>query len=592
MEPQLEPLTTAPVAENNETQTKPEPLTKEQIVGQMIEIAGKNAADITREEVNRLKLLFYAIRHDEVAAQKKEFCSIEGNNPDDFQPEPDAAEEQFKNAYGTIKEKKAALAAEQEAERIENLNRKNDIIAQITAAAEETDSVHLHIDRVRELQQEFKAVGEVPATEVSDTWKRYQQATETFYDRLKVNKDLRDLDFKKNLELKTLIIDETAKLVDEPDVVVAFRRLQDLRDKWRETGPVAKEFREEIWNRFSDLVTEINKRHQAFFEERKAMERTNENAKTAIIAQLEEIKTDALTSFAAWEEATAKVITLQGEWKQLGFASRKTNAQLYERFRKLCDDFFAAKAAHFKSVKEESIENLAKKISLCEQAEELAESTDWAKTTDALIALQATWKTIGTTNKKQSDAAWARFRAACDKFFEAKKQHLDGQRTTEQANLKAKRGIIEQLKAIGVDENENREEATARVRELMKEYQAIGHVPFRDKDKIHTAYRAEVSRLYEQLDMSRQRSRMHAFETEVSELKGNELARQRQSLVRALEAKKNEIKTYENNLGFLSASTKSGNSMLQDMQRRIERLRREQETIEQKIQLIDSKTDA
>ncbi len=568
-------------------------MTKAEIVGKMTELAGKDAAEITREEVNRLKMLFYAIRHDEVAAEKKEFLAVEGNAEADFSPAADAEEEEFKNIWQAIKDKKAALAAEQEAERQANLARKNEIIDEITRAADDADNVHLKLERVRELQQQFKTVGEVPAPEVSDIWKRYQQATETFYDQLKVNKDLRDLDFKKNLETKNLIIDEASKLADEPDVVTAFRRLQELHDKWREAGPVAKEFREEIWNRFKDISAEINKRYQAFFEERKAMERRNEEAKLALIGELEAIKPDELKNFAAWDEATKSVIDLQGRWKQLGFASRKTNAQLYDRFRKLCDDFFAAKAAHFKSIKEESAENLALKISLCEQAEELAESTDWKKTADALVALQAKWKTIGAVGKKQSDAVWNRFRAACDKFFEAKKQNSDGRRSSEQANLKAKRDVIERLKAIGAAEGEaDRNAAIESVRALMKEYQEIGHVPFRDKDKLHDAYRAEVSRLYDLLDISRRKARMAAFEHGVSELSGNDLSRQRQSLMRALDAKKNEIKTYENNLGFLSSGSKNGESLLRDLQHRIERLRQEQATIEEKIKLIDSKTDA
>lgn len=588
-----QPLTTPEAAVNDATTTpsKPAPLTKEEILARLTELSEKPAAEVSREDVNRLKVQFYAVRHEEIGAEKSAY--VEANGSDEgFAPAADASEEQFKAAYNIIKEKKAALAAELEAERVANLERKNAIIAEIEAAANDADNVHLQLERVRALQLDFKAVGEVPAPEVSDSWKRYQAATEKFYDQLKVNKDLRDLDFRKNLESKTLICEEAARLNEEPDVVVAFRRLQDLHEKWREIGPVAKEFREEIWTKFKDLSAEINKKYQAFFEERKAVERRNEDSKKALIEQLEAIDLTALSSFNAWDEATKTVISIQEEWKKLGFASRKANNQLYSRFRELCDNFFAAKGAYFKSVKEESADNLAKKISLCEMAEELQDSTDWKKAGDALIELQNKWKTIGAVPKKQSDAVWARFRAACDKFFEAKKANSNERRSSEQANLKAKRDIIEKLKAIVATEAEERKEAIARVRELMKEYQGIGHVPFRDKDKVHDAYRSEVSRLHDELDMSTQKAAMAAFESNVNELSGNDLARQREKLLRSLEMKKNEIKTFENNLGFFNSRSKSGEAMVRDMERRIARLRDEQANIEKKIQILDSKKES
>ena len=588
-----QPLTTPEAAVNDATTTpsKPAPLTKEEILARLTELSEKPAAEVSREDVNRLKVQFYAVRHEEIGAEKSAY--VEANGSDEgFAPAADASEEQFKAAYNIIKEKKAALAAELEAERVANLERKNAIIAEIEAAANDADNVHLQLERVRALQLDFKAVGEVPAPEVSDSWKRYQAATEKFYDQLKVNKDLRDLDFRKNLESKTLICEEAARLNEEPDVVVAFRRLQDLHEKWREIGPVAKEFREEIWTKFKDLSAEINKKYQAFFEERKAVERRNEDSKKALIEQLEAIDLTALSSFNAWDEATKTVISIQEEWKKLGFASRKANNQLYSRFRELCDNFFAAKGAYFKSVKEESADNLAKKISLCEMAEELQDSTDWKKAGDALIELQNKWKTIGAVPKKQSDAVWARFRAACDKFFEAKKANSNERRSSEQANLKAKRDIIEKLKAIVATGTEERKEAIARVRELMKEYQGIGHVPFRDKDKVHDAYRSEVSRLHDELDMSTQKAAMAAFESNVNELSGNDLARQREKLLRSLEMKKNEIKTFENNLGFFNSRSKSGEAMVRDMERRIARLRDEQANIEKKIQILDSKKES
>ncbi len=587
MEPQLESLTAPEAAANDALQATPLPLTKEETLAKMTELAEKDAADITREEVNFLRTRFHSIRRDEVAAEKAEFLA-NGGAEDAFTPAEDPAEEQFKAAYTVIKDKKAALAAEIELQKQENLAKKNEIIAEIDAAADDADNVHLQFNRVRELQAQFKEIGDVPAPEVSDLWKRYQLATEKFYDQWKVNKDLRDLDLRKNLESKTLICEEAARLNEEPDIVVAFRRLQDLHDKWREIGPVAKEFREEIWNKFKDLSTEINKKYQAFFEERKAIEHQNEASKLALIEKVEAIKPEELNSFKAWDEATKLVIALQEQWKTLGFASRKTNAQLFQRFRELCDAFFQAKATHFKEIKEESAENLAKKISLCEQAEELQDSTDWKKATDAMLELQAKWKTIGPVAKKQSDAVWARFRAACDKFFAAKKANNSERRSSEQANLQAKREVIEQLKAITADAPD-RKEAIAKVRELMKQYQGIGHVPFKDKDKLHDAYRAEVARLHDELDMSTAKAALAAFENDVNAMGDNDLSRQREKILRSLELKKQEIKTFENNLGFFSSKSKSGDAMVRDMERRIARLRDEQANIEKKLQLINDK---
>ena len=558
-------------AETAETTTvAAAPMGKTEIVAALEKISQKDAAEITREEVNRLKVQFFAIRHDELAAEKAEFLA-KGNEEAAFAALPDEHEDAFKAALNIIKEKKAELAAAQEAERLINLDKKNAVIDEIDAASEDTDNVHRHLDKVRELQQQFKAIGEVPAPEVSNLWKRYQTATEKFYDQLKVNKDLRDLDFRKNFESKLLICEESERLSEEPDVVVAFRRLQDLHDKWREIGPVAKEQREDIWNRFKDASAVINKKYQAFFEERKAAERANEEAKNALCEQIEAISLDELKSFAAWDEKTKAVLQAQEEWKKLGFASRKTNAALFTRFRSLCDNFFSSKATYFKSVKDDLSENLAKKLTLCEKAEELKDSTDWKKTTDKLIALQNEWKSIGAVPKKQSDAVWTRFRAACDYFFEQKKQTGSDTRRTEQANLKEKKAIIEQLRAITAEGAADIAAAKASVRELMGKYQQIGHVPFRDKDKLHDAYRAEVSRLYDELDMSTAKAGMAAFEASVDEMSGDsrELMRQRDKLMRSLEMKRSEIKTFENNLGFFNSRTKSGEAMLNDIQRRI-----------------------
>ncbi|MDE7442614.1 MAG: DUF349 domain-containing protein, partial [Muribaculaceae bacterium] len=358
-----------------------------------------DGADINRDEVSRLKQQFYAIRHAEVDAAKAEFLA-NGNDEADFVAAEDADEENFKAILAVIKDKKTAYIAAVEAERQANFEKKDSIINELIAMADDTDNVNRHFPRFRELQQEFKAVGEVPASELNDQWKRYQIAVERFYDQLKVNKDLRDYDFKKNLDIKTLLCEEAEKLDAEEDVIVAFKRLQELHDKWRETGPVAKEIREEIWMRFKDASAVVNKKYQSFFEERKQRERDNEDAKTAICERVEALDFSALRTHAAWEEMTKTILAAQEDWKKLGFASRKMNNALFARFRAVCDKFFASKAEYFKNMKDELAENLAKKTALVERAEALKDSTDWKKVTDEMVALQQEWKTMGGVAKK------------------------------------------------------------------------------------------------------------------------------------------------------------------------------------------------
>ena len=568
-------------------ETAAEPLTKERIVAMTVELSAKDAADISRDEVARLKQQFYAIRHNELEEEKAAFIA-KGNEESAFAPMPDASEESFKDVLNVIKEKKAAHAAEVEATRMANYEAKNAIIAELTSMADDTDNVNRHFPRFRDLQQAFKTAGEVPPTHVGDQWKKYQEAVERFYDQLKVNKDLRDYDFRKNLDIKQLLCEEAEKLADEPDVVTAFKRLQELHDKWRETGPVAKEIREEIWVRFKDASAVINKKYQAFFEERKQRENENEIAKTALCERIEAFDLDALKSFSAWDAMTKNILEAQEEWKKLGYASRKMNTVLFNRFRATCDKFFAQKAEYFKSMKDELSQNLAKKTALCERAEALKDSTDWKKTTDELVALQKEWKTVGAVAKKHSDAIWHRFLEACDYFFEQKKKSTSGTRRTEQANLKEKRAVIEELKAI---DGADRDAAIAKVRELMAKYQAIGHVPFRDKDKVYEAYRAVVNDLYDRLDIKETRAAMHNFESSIDSMAGDEqkLLRERERMMRALDQKRNEIHTFENNLGFFNSKSKSGDSMLREMQRRIQRLKDDLATIEEKIRVIDSK---
>lgn len=595
--------TVTPVSGEDRTQ----PVTVGRLIGRLKEIAAMADADINADEVSRIKQQFYYLRNEALRAAAENATATDEVVTDDASPVVaeegvvtentadaafDADEETFKALLSGIKEKKAAMRARIEAQQLANLERKNAIIAEIQSMSSDTDNVNRHYPRVKELQSEFKAVGEVPQQNSTETWKNYQDAVEYFYDQWKVNKELRDYDFKKNLAEKQLLIDEAAKLGGEPDVVTAFRRLQELHDKWREIGPVAKEFREEIWTRFKDLSADVNKRYQSFFEERKKREQENEAAKTALCERIEAIDFSALKGYSSWNKATQVIIDAQEEWKKLGYASRKANNALFSRFRQSCDRFFAAKAEFFHSMKDELARNLEAKVQLCEAAEALKDSTDWKRTADRMVELQKQWKTIGAVPKKQSDLVWKRFLAACDCFFNRKKADASSTRKTEQANLAAKRAIVAELTALNSpDADTPRDEAIARINALRARWQETGHVPFREKEKLHDAYREVVRQLFDKYDIHETRARQASFEASINELSADKqkLGRERERLMRAYESRRNELATYENNLGFFNSKSKSGESMLREVQRNIQRIKADIADLENKIRLIDSK---
>lgn len=568
------------------------PATKEEILAAAAALAAKDAAEISNDEVTHLKQQFYMLRNSEQRAEREAFAQA-GNDPGAFVPQPDPAEEEFKLRLTEIRDKKAALRAETEARQAENEKRKREIIARLNEMSTDTDNVNRLFPELKDLQTEFKSIGEVPPTVATELWKAYQDAVEHFYDQLKVNKELRDYDFKKNLAEKELLISEAQKLVEEPDVIVAFRRLQELHDKWREIGPVTKDVREEIWNRFKDFSAEINKRYQAHFEERKARERENEDAKTALCERIEALDFSGLSTYAAWDAMTREIIAAQEDWKKIGYASRRANNTLFARFRETCDKFFAAKAEFFKEMKDTLASNLEKKIALCERAEALKDSTDWRKTADELAELQRQWKTIGAVAKKHSDQVWHRFLAACDYFFEQKKKNTSGTRRSEQANLKAKKDIIARLEAID-PATADRAEAIKTVKALQTEWQAIGHVPFGEKDAVYDAYRKVTNSLYDALDISGNRGRFASFENNINEMAGDEnrLFRERERLMRVLEQRRSELRTFENNLSFLSTRSKNGDSMLREMERRSQRLKDDIADLEKKVKVIDAKVDS
>lgn len=559
---------------------------KKQLVEVLQNLAQQPVNEV-KEDVVRVRVAFAAIRKEELAKEKEAFIA-KGNEEAAFAPAADELEEQFKSLYAEIKEKRAAYNAAQDALKAENLAKKREIISKINEIAEDADNVNRQYSTVQQLQQDFKAIGEVPSENDTEVWKSYQVAVERFYDLLKMNKELRDYDFKKNLEQKQALCAEAEALDEEADIVDAFKKLQQLHTSWREIGPVSKEIREELWTRFKNASAVINKKYQAFFEERKANEKKNAEGKEALCVKIEAISTDNLKTYAAWDEATKAIIGLQEEWKKLGFASRKVNTELFARFRKSCDEFFAKKAEFFKRMKDELAANLAKKIELCEKAEALKDSTEWKKTTDALIALQKEWKTVGPVVKKHSDAVWKRFIAACDAFFEEKKKQNVNVHSVEHENLKQKKDIIAQINSIL--ENKETEDAPNKVRELMKKWQEVGHVPYKEKDKVYAEYKAAIDKAFEQLDMKAKKARMANFANSINQMSDTgKVYHERERLVRAYEMKSQELKTYENNLGFFNAQSKSGNSLVKEMERKIANIKEEIAMLEQKIKLIDEK---
>lgn len=507
---------------------------KKQLVEVLQNLAQQPVNEV-KEDVVRVRVAFAAIRKEELAKEKEAFIA-KGNEEAAFAPAADELEEQFKSLYAEIKEKRAAYNAAQDALKAENLAKKREIISKINEIAEDADNVNRQYSTVQQLQQDFKAIGEVPSENDTEVWKAYQVAVERFYDLLKMNKELRDYDFKKNLEQKQALCAEAEALDEEGDIVDAFKKLQQLHTSWREIGPVSKEIREELWTRFKNASAVINKKYQSFFEERKANEKKNAEGKEALCVKIEAISTDNLKTYAAWDEATKAIIGLQEEWKKLGFASRKVNTELFARFRKSCDEFFAKKAEFFKRMKDELAANLAKKIELCEKAEALKDSTEWKKTTDALIALQKEWKTVGPVVKKHSDAVWKRFIAACDAFFEEKKKQNVNVHSVEHENLKQKKDIIAQINSIL--ENKETEDAPNKVRELMKKWQEVGHVPYKEKDKVYAEYKAAIDKAFEQLDMKAKKARMANFANSINQMSDTgKVYHERERLVRAYEMK-------------------------------------------------------
>lgn len=588
VENQEEVVAAAPLPASEEAPAEPAiPLmkTKEEVLARAEEIAEQGDGG-DKQELELLKQLYYKYHKADLVAAQQAFIEG-GGEAEAFQPETDPTEEPFKQAMQRIRQRRAELQAEQEQQRQENLTRKLQVIEKIKQLATTPEEAGKSYDAFKELQTEWKETGPVPAENVSEVWKNYQLYVEQFYDMLKLNIQFREYDFRKNLEAKTLLCEQAEKLAEEKDVVKAINQLQVLHQEWKEIGPVAKELREEIWNRFKEASTVVRKRHQEFFEARKAQEEENLRRKTELCEQVEAISTEDLKTFADWDARTKEIIDLQAVWKTVGFAPQRVNTQIFERFRAACDKFFTEKAAYFRSVKEGLNDNLQKKRALVEKAEALKDSTDWRTTSDALIELQRQWKAIGAVPRKVSDELWKRFVGACDHFFEAKNEATAGEREEQQENLKKKQEVLARLKELA----ENAAEATAqKVRELQAEWNAVGFVPIREKDKLHRQYREVVDALYKQLNLDRAEQRLNSFRTTLkvsAEAGANTLSRERDRLARAYEIMKGELQTYENNIGFLSASSKKGNSLVAEIQKKVDKLKDELNLLVQKIKAVE-----
>lgn len=560
-------------------------LTKEEILEKLTGLV-ETAADASRNEVESLKQAYYKIHRNEVDELKKAFLENGGEEKDFAAPE-DETENKIKELLAVYKEKRAAILAEEERVKAANYALKLQLIDQLKALTESQEDFNKLYNEFKDIQQRWKEVKAVPQEHVSELWKNYQTYTEKFYDIIKINNQFRDYDFKKNLEMKTALCETVEKLQTEPDVVSAFHQLQKLHQQWREIGPVAKELREDLWTRFKTASTVINKRHQEHFEGLKAKEQENLAAKTAICEEIESIDFATLKTFKDWEEKNKQVIGLQEKWKTIGFAPKKSNVKIFERFRAACDVYFNRKSDYYKAVKEEMEKNLELKKALCEKAEALKDSTDWKNTTDKLIALQKEWKTVGSVARKHSDAVWKRFISACDYFFEQKNKNVSSQKGMEQNNLVAKKALIEKINALG-----DEPDALVTLKGLMAEWNTIGHVPFKEKDKIYKEYHEAVDKQFDRLKVDQNDRKMQSFRNNLSDMSGGERGKgklygEREKLMRMYERMKKELETYENNIGFLSISSKGGGGLVKEMERKIEKLKDEMALTIKKIEAID-----
>lgn len=575
-------------AEENHVSNHNSKLTKDEIIAKLTELLDAPIEDV-RGEIESLKQAFYKIHRAEVEELKKEFIE-NGNDEKDFLAPTDELETKLKDILAAFKEKKAAMHAREEEQKAANYALKLQLIDRLKELTESQEDFNKLYNEFKDIQLRWKEIKLVPQEHANELWRNYQVYSERFYDIIKINNQFRDYDFKKNLELKTVLCEAVEKLENEQDVISAFHQLQKLHQQWREIGPVAKEVREEIWSRFKAASTTINKRHQTHFEELKAKEQGNLEAKIAICEKIEAVDYSLLTTYKLWEEKSKEVLDLQEQWKKIGFAPRKHNVKVFERFREACDIYFKNKGVFFKAIKEEMEANLQKKVALCEKAEALKESTDWKDTTEKMIALQKEWKTIGSVSRRHSDTVWKRFISACDYFFEQKNKNTSSQKGTEQANLVVKKELIQKINSM--DESQPHDEALAALKDHMAEWNSIGFVPFKEKDKIYKEYHEAVDKQFDRLKVDQSDRKMQSFRSNLSDMASGERGKgkiygERDRLMRNYDRLKNELQTYENNIGFLSVSSKGGGGLVKEMERKIVKLKEEMELIIKKIDAID-----
>lgn len=558
-----------------------------ELVEKLKEVMNKSVAEIEKEEVDAIRQLFYKKNKAEIENQKKAFIE-NGGEESAFEPETDNNEVVLKELLQKYREEKASHYDAIEKEREENLSKKVAILDQLKTIAESGD-LGESLSVFRKLQQEWKAIGQVPQAKINELWKTYNLYMERFYDLIKINNEMRDYDFKKNLEQKTALCETAEKLTEEKDVVAASRLLQKLHEEWREIGPVTRELREELWNRFKNASTVINKKHQEFFASLKAQEEVNLTAKTALCEQVEAIDLTLLKTYKDWEAKTTEIVGLQQQWKTIGFAPRKENIKIYERFRSACDQFFRSKSEFMKATKAELDTNYEKKKTLCEKAESLKDSTDWKTTTQIMVDIQKEWKTVGPVQKKYSDMLWKRFVSACDYFFEQKEKVFSSKKSEEHANLALKKDLIDSI--TNFVKGEDIQESLVELKALIAKWSTIGHVPFKEKDKIFNAFKDAVNKQMDALNIDTINRKLISFKDNIEKIADgehpNQLYREREKLLRIYDSLKAEISTYENNMGFISAKSKKSDLIVQELEHKIERLKEERNLIEKKIKLID-----
>ncbi|MDR2809555.1 MAG: DUF349 domain-containing protein [Tannerellaceae bacterium] len=561
---------------------------KEEILGKLTELM-KASVETTRNAVESLKQAFYKIHRQDVDELKKAFLEA-GGEEKNFLPPEDEMEAKIKELLNTYKEKRAALYVVEEQRKVANYALKLQLISRMKELTESQDDFNKLYNEFKEIQQRWKEAKQVPQEHANELWKNYQIYSERFYDLIKINNQFRDYDFKKNLELKTTLCEAVEKLEHEPDVVSAFHQLQKLHQQWREIGPVARELREDVWTRFKTVSIAINKRHQEYFETVKTKEQENLAAKVALCEQIEKIDYSLLKTFKNWEEKTKEVIACQEQWKEVGYAPRKHNIKVFDRFRAACDTYFTHKGEFYTTIKDEMEKNLEKKKVLCEKAEALKNSDEWRETTEKLIGLQKEWKSIGTVPRRYSDVLWKRFIASCDYFFEQKNKNMSSQRGAEQSNLAAKKELIKKIKDL--DKVLEHDKALNLLKEYMNEWNAVGFVPFKEKDKTYKEYHEAIEKQFDRLKIDQNDRKMQTFRSTLSDMTSGDKGKgklygERDKLMRTYERMKSELQTYENNIGFLSSSSKGGSGLIKEMERKIEKLREEMALIIKKIDAID-----